>query len=56
MRCQLVDVVDAGGDGRAAGCVVEEGDGVGSEADHGHAERFEQLHRRRDVEERLDAG
>ena len=53
---QLVHVVDAGGDGRAAGSVVEEGEGVGTEADHRDAERFEQLHRGGHVEKRLDPG
>ena len=55
IRCELLDVVDAGGDGRPARSVVEERERVGTEADHGDAERFEQLHRRGDVEERLDA-
>ena len=47
--------LDARGDGRAAARRVEERQLVGAVAEHRHAERLEQLARRRHVEQRLDA-
>ena len=55
IRAISADVVRAAGDGRAAGGVVEERQRVAAVADHRDAERLEQLHGRRHVEDRLDA-